>query len=62
MALYLGGNKVKIFDASGNLFNLNIYSQNIITNGIKLITSDNYIITDSQGVYITVLEDNTVSP
>lgn len=56
MGLYLGNSeKLKIITPSG-VCNLIIYSQNPITNGIILLSSDNYILKDSDGVYLTAKE------
>ena len=56
MALYVGENKVKI-NLNGILYNLNLYSETPITNGIRLLSSENYFLKDSKGMYITVKED-----
>jgi hypothetical protein len=55
MALYLGENKVKI-NLDGVIYCLNLFSEIPITNGIRLLSSDNYILTDSSKVYLTVKE------
>ena len=55
MALYLGENKVKI-NLDGVVYCLNLFSETPITNGIRLLSSDNYILTDSNGVYLTIKE------
>lgn len=52
MALYLGDKKIKI-NINGVIYKLNLYSQTLITNGIRLLSSDNYILKDSNGFYIT---------
>lgn len=56
MAVYLGGNKVNIIDANGNVCNLNILSKHIITNGIRLLSSEGYILKDSNKLYLTTKE------
>ena len=56
MALYLGSEKVKI-NLDGILYNLNLYSEKPITNGIMLLSSDGYILKDLNGLYLTVKED-----
>ena len=57
MALYLGSSeKQKIRLSNGGVFNLNLYTLSPITNGIRLLTSDNYILKDSKGIYITTKE------
>lgn len=56
MALYLGnGEKVKInLDCVAHY--LNLFSTTPITNGIRLLSLDNYILKDSNGLYLTVKE------
>ena len=56
MALYLGSSdKLKII-LNGVIYYLNLYSTKPITNGIRLLSNDNYILKDSNGIYITVKE------
>lgn len=55
MALYLGGDKLKI-NLDGVVYRLNLISQTPILNGIKLLSSENYILKDSNGLYLTVKE------
>jgi hypothetical protein len=55
MALYLGNNKVKI-NLDGVLYNINFISPTLILNGIRLLTSDGYILKDCNGLYLTVKE------
>lgn len=55
MALYLGSNKQKIV-LDGTSCNLNLYTNTIITNGGLLLSFDNYLLKDSNGVYLTVKE------
>ena len=56
MALYLGSDKLKI-NLNGVAYNLNLYSTNPITNGVRLLSSEGYILKDSNGLYITTKED-----
>lgn len=56
MALYLGSEKVKI-NLSGIEYALNIFSEKPIVNGVLMLTSEGYILTDADGVYITLKED-----
>lgn len=55
MALYLGNDKLKI-----NLGNtqccLNLFSATPILNGISLLSSEGYVLKDSNGLYLTVKE------
>ena len=58
MALYLGSSgKQKITLTNGTTCRLNFYSSSPITNGIRLKTSDEYILKDSKGLYLTAKED-----
>lgn len=57
MALYLGSNnKVKII-SDGIAYCLNLFSTTPLTNGAVLLSSDNYRLKDSDGLYLTVKEE-----
>lgn len=56
MAVYLGENRIKI-NLNGIVYILNLFTTAPILNGIRLLTSENYVIRDSNGLYITVKED-----
>ena len=56
MALYLGNGKVKI-SINDILHSMKFFSEIPITNGIRLLSSEGYILKDSNGVYLTVKED-----
>ena len=56
MALYCGGEKVLISTSSG-VYCLNIYSSHPVVNGSLLLSSDDYILKDSKGLYLTVKEN-----
>lgn len=55
MALYLGSDKVKI-NLDGVTYCLNLYSTTLIINGICLLSLDNYLLKDVNGLYITAKE------
>ena len=57
MALYLGNNKIKI-NLDNILYKLNLYSETLITNGIILLSSDNYMLKDLNGLYITAKKED----
>lgn len=58
MPLYLGSERKKII-LNGVAYRLNLFtSSEIITNGIKLLSSENYVLKDVNGVYLTVEEIN----
>ena len=55
MALYLGDNKIKI-NLNGIVCSLNLFSSNLILNGVLLLASEGYILRDSNGLYLTTKE------
>ena len=55
MALYLGNDKIKI-NLNGVTYCLNLFSEAQIMNGIRLLSSDAYILKDSNGLYLTAKE------
>ena len=55
MALYLGSSK-KIININGVPFNLHISKTAPTITGIKLLSFDNYVLKDSNGLYITAKE------
>lgn len=55
MALYLGENKVRI-NLNGNVYCLNLFSNTPIINSIRLLSSEGYVLKDSNGNYLTVKE------
>jgi hypothetical protein len=57
MALYLGNSeKVKIY-INNILYSIQLFSETPIFNGVRLLSSENYILKDSNGIYLTVKED-----
>lgn len=57
MALYLGnGEKLKI-TINNVKYYLNLISKIPITNGVRLLTSNGYILKDSNGLYLTAKEE-----
>ena len=59
MALYLGENRVKI-NLNGNIYCLNLFSHNSTIDYVSLLSSDNYILKDSNGLYL--LPSDYISP
>lgn len=55
MALYLGSNKVKI-SLNGIDYLINILSPAPMINGIALLSSDGYVLKDSNELYLTAKE------
>ena len=56
MALYLGSSKKLKIIANNVVYRFNLYSKTPITNGIRLLSSESYILKDSGGLYLTVKE------
>lgn len=52
MALYLGIEKIKISFGDNRLYRLNIPSLVSVINRVRLWSSDNYILKDSNGIYL----------
>lgn len=57
MALYLGSSKFKT-NINGVLYYVNLFSTIPIVNGIALLSSDNYMLKDKNGLYITAKQAN----
>jgi hypothetical protein len=56
MALYIGAKKVRI-NLDGIAYYLNLFSKTPITNGVRLLSSEGYILKDSNGLYLTTKEE-----
>lgn len=57
MAIYLGNNKLKL-NLNNIKYNINLYTTDTpIINVNKLLSSDNYILKDLNGLFLTVKED-----
>ena len=55
MAIYVGGQKWKLAQ-NGIFYNIHIPSSIIITDGVRLLSYDNYTLKDVNNLYITVKE------
>ena len=53
MALYLGNSDKLKVNLSNAVFHFNLFSKTPITNGIRLLSSDGYILKGSDLLYIT---------
>lgn len=56
MALYLGSSEELKVNLNGVVYRFNLFSTTPITNFIRLLSSDNYTLQDSNGLYLTVEE------
>ena len=56
MALYLGNSGRLKINLGGVVYRLNLFSATPITNNGWLLSSDNYILQDSNGVYLIIGE------
>ena len=57
MALYLGSSEKLKINLDNIEYFLNWFSDHPITNGVRLLSSENYILKDSNGLYLTTKED-----
>lgn len=57
MALYLGSSDQQKVILDGVVYRFNLFTSTPITNFIRLLSSDNYTLKDSNGLYLTVKED-----
>lgn len=55
MALYFNNEIIKI-NINGVAYKLNLFSETHIFNGVRLLSSENYILKDSNGIYLTAEE------
>ena len=58
MALYLGESERLKIVINNVVYKLNLYSSEHITNNARLLSSDNLILLDANGVYLTVKESD----
>ncbi len=56
MALYLGNSEKLKINLDDIIYVLNLYSTTSITNGVRLLSSEGYILKDSNGLYLTTKE------
>ena len=56
MALYLGSSGKQKVILNGEVYYLNLFSKTIITNNTLLLSFDDIVLKDAQGVYITAKE------
>lgn len=57
MALYLGSSEKLQININNIKYYLNLFSKTPITNSIRLLTSNGYILKDSNGLYLTTKEE-----
>jgi hypothetical protein len=57
MGLYLGNSERQKIILNGVVYRLNLYTPAPIINFIQLLSSDNYVLKDINGLYLTVEED-----
>lgn len=55
MALYLGSEKKNLY-LDYNKYKINLYSSTPITNGARLLSSDDFVLKDSNNAYLTAKE------
>lgn len=57
MAIYIGGKQYKLI-CNGDVCEMQAYSPIPITNNIRLLSSENYILKDMNNVYLTVVKED----
>lgn len=57
MALYLGSSGKLKLNMDNAVYLLNIFSRSPITNSIRLLSSENYVLKSSDGFYLIVKEN-----
>ena len=57
MGFYLGSSGKRKLYWNNTVYRLNSYSKNLILNGVLLKSSDNYILKDKNGVYLTAKKE-----
>ena len=57
MALYLGSSDKLKINLDSVVYYLNLYSTTPITNGVRLLSLENYILKDANGLYLTTKEE-----
>ena len=57
MALYIGKSDKQKVILDGVVYRFNLFTETPITNFIRLLSSDNCILKDLNGLYLTVEED-----
>jgi hypothetical protein len=57
MALYLGSNKLKA-NMNGIAYCLNLFSSIAVNNGIRLLSSEGYVLKDANGIYLIPKESD----
>lgn len=58
MALYLGSSEKLQVKLDNIIYNINLFSSTLITNSIRLLSLDNYILKDANGLYLTINEED----
>ena len=56
MSLYLGNSEKLKVNLNNVIYRFMLFSENPITNGTRLLSSDNYTLKDSNGIYLTIKE------
>lgn len=56
MSLYLGNDGKRKVILNGVIYNFKVFYTKHIANEIRLLSSDNYILKDSNGIYLTAKE------
>ena len=60
MPLHIGESKELSIYINGVKYKLNWHSKNLITNGDVLLSSDDFILRDKNGIYLTAIKTNNL--
>lgn len=60
MALYLGSSQKEKVILNGIVYTVNLFSAAHVVNGVRLLSSDGYVLKDSTGLYLTSNSDHKV--
>lgn len=58
MALYLGGSDKLKINVNDTVYCLNVFSTTPVIDNIRLLSFDNYVLQDSNGIYLTPKESD----
>ena len=60
MGLYLGNSGRLKLILNGVVYKVNVYTGTQAINGVRLLSSDDYILKDINGEYLTIKENNLI--
>lgn len=58
MGFYIGESKKQKVIIDGVIYRFDVFSEELITNGMRLLSSDGYVLIDSKLLYLTAKESD----